>query len=484
MFTFAPRRPCRRAHCPCRRPGQYSRIGRRQGLQAQRSRRSRDQARGADQERCRHGDQAGRRLRRDADAAFQKNDFRTGMLVLGQLVTVAPTDATSWLRLSRARAADPAARRQRARAAARSRLDRRLYRLSAARATATWKPTAWRCSAGRFADRKNGARRLIPCGWRSICARPPTCAANTSACAPSTASACWITRSILTLFRRAPASSSPKNCPAGAPISRPMSRWPARTSRRSRRTTSSSASKASSTANATPITLRAGLPSVVRETLAKSADFTIFVRDRKPFVRFSGKAYVLPRSGQRGIPVLSVNTSAVALSVYRVGDRNLLDTVLGYDFQRNLAPTRPNGWPASAAPRCGAANSTSTPKLNTEVATAFPVDQALGDLKPGVYVMTAAPKDAVANDYDQRASQWFIVSDLGLTAYSGHDGIDVFIHSLASAEPSGAGRGPADRAQQRGAGGQAHRQGRLRAFRGRLGARRGWAGAGRDRRCR
>jgi len=40
-------------------------------------------------------------LRRDADAAFQKNDFRTGMLVLGQLVTVAPDDASSWLRLSR-----------------------------------------------------------------------------------------------------------------------------------------------------------------------------------------------------------------------------------------------------------------------------------------------------------------------------------------------------------------------------------------------
>jgi hypothetical protein len=40
-------------------------------------------------------------LRRDIDAAFQKNDFRTGMLVLGQLVTVAPDDASSWLRLSR-----------------------------------------------------------------------------------------------------------------------------------------------------------------------------------------------------------------------------------------------------------------------------------------------------------------------------------------------------------------------------------------------
>ena len=40
-------------------------------------------------------------LRRDADAAFQKNDFRTGMTVLGQLVSIAPDDATNWLRLSR-----------------------------------------------------------------------------------------------------------------------------------------------------------------------------------------------------------------------------------------------------------------------------------------------------------------------------------------------------------------------------------------------
>src|SRR5262249_7959935 len=85
------------------------------------------------------------------------------------------------------------------------------------------------------------------------------------------------------------------------------------------------------------VTLRAGLPSVVKETLPKSPEFTIFIRDSNTFVRFSGKAYVLPRTGQRGIPVLSVNTKAVGLSIYRIGDRNLIDTLLGYDFQRNLS---------------------------------------------------------------------------------------------------------------------------------------------------
>ena len=183
------------------------------------------------------------------------------------------------------------------------------------------------------------------------------------------------------------------------------------------------------------ITLRAGLPSTVHETLPKTNEYTMFVRDRQPFVRFSGKAYVLPRTGQRGIPVLSVNTKAVEISVYRVGDRNLIDTVLGYDFQRNISQYQAERLANERGEKVWSGELAVTPKLNTEVTTAFPVDQAVGNLKPGVYAMTARPKELVGNDYDQRATQWFIVSDLGLTAYSGHDGIDVFIHSLASADP-------------------------------------------------
>ena len=185
------------------------------------------------------------------------------------------------------------------------------------------------------------------------------------------------------------------------------------------------------------VTVRAGLPSVVKETLAKSAEFTIFVRDRKPFVRFSGKAYVLPRTGQRGIPVLSVNTQAVTLSIYRIGDRNLVDTLLGYDFQRNLSRYQAERLGNERGAKVWSGELAVESKLNGEVTTAFPLDQAVKDLGPGIYAMTAEPKDAVSNDYGQQATQWFVVSDLGLTAYTTHDGIDVFVHSLASADPRG-----------------------------------------------
>src|SRR3954454_22691496 len=66
------------------------------------------------------------------------------------------------------------------------------------------------------------------------------------------------------------------------------------------------------------INFRAGLPSTVRESLPKSAEFNIYVRDRKPFVRFTGHAYVLPRTGQRGIPLVSVNTPSVNVNVFRI----------------------------------------------------------------------------------------------------------------------------------------------------------------------
>src|ERR1700722_17334983 len=181
------------------------------------------------------------------------------------------------------------------------------------------------------------------------------------------------------------------------------------------------------------ITVRAGLPSTVKETLAKSADFSIYVRDRSPFVRFTAKAYVLPRTGQRGIPIVSVNTPSVAVKVYRIGDRNLLDTVIGEDFQRSLSRYELERLADERGFSVWSGQLTVESPLNAEVTTAFPVDEAVGNLSPGVYVMSAEAAGAKSEDYSSLATQWFIVSDLGLTAFSGNDGIHVFVNSLASA---------------------------------------------------
>ena len=84
------------------------------------------------------------------------------------------------------------------------------------------------------------------------------------------------------------------------------------------------------------IKIRDGLPSAVDENLAKPIDLTVYVRDRKPAVRFANQNYVLPRTGQQGIPVVAINTKAVKISIYHVGDRRLAKEVLDGSFGQQI----------------------------------------------------------------------------------------------------------------------------------------------------
>jgi len=63
-------------------------------------------------------------------------------------------------------------------------------------------------------------------------------------------------------------------------------------------------------------------------------------------------------------------------------------------------------------------------------------------VEPGLYVMTGTPDDGNASavdagtgsDYGTRATQWFVVSDMGLTVLNGADGVHAFVRSLADAK--------------------------------------------------
>ncbi|MCB1520593.1 MAG: alpha-2-macroglobulin family protein [Hyphomicrobiaceae bacterium] len=183
------------------------------------------------------------------------------------------------------------------------------------------------------------------------------------------------------------------------------------------------------------IQLKAGLPSAIGETLAKNTDIAVYVPDRKPAVRFTGRAYVLPSRGQQGIPVVSLNTNEVEVEIYRVGDRLLAPTLQSGDFDRQLSTWDVETIQNRTGEKIYSGTLPVTSKLNAEVTTAVPVGDAVGTLKPGAYVMIAKPaRNMGANSYNV-ATQWFIVSDLGLTAFSGGDGIHAFVRSLSETTP-------------------------------------------------
>jgi uncharacterized protein YfaS (alpha-2-macroglobulin family) len=187
--------------------------------------------------------------------------------------------------------------------------------------------------------------------------------------------------------------------------------------------------------------VRQGLPSAVGEALLRNADYEIYVRDRAPQVRFTGRNYVLPRTGQEGIPVVTVNTDKIDIAIMRIGDRNLLPTVRSTDFLTQLGRYSADQIASEKGFKVWSGTLDTKNELNKDVVTAFPVSEAVGALEPGIYVMTARPPGAVADvddDYGPRATQWFVVSDLGLTAFTGLDGVHVLVRSLASAKPVGA----------------------------------------------
>jgi alpha-2-macroglobulin len=376
-------------------------------------------------------------LRREADAAFGRNDFRTGLQLLGQIATVAPEDSGNWLRLAKAvlqirpgNASERVTLLERAATAAyigylrtglpaeeaeallvisRSYADRQLWRpaLDAMRLSLDLREVAdVRLQYERM--REDHGFRLLDYSIDADAASPRACF-QFSEDLPGR-------RTDLSPFvavggQDRPALSVDKRqiCVEGLKHGEHYT-----------------------------VTLRAGIPSTVRETLAKSAEFNVYVRDRKPSVRFTNRAYVLPRTGQRGIPVVSVNTKSVAVEVYRIGDRNLLNTVIGSDFQRALDRYDIERLTEERGSRVWKGELSVEQTLNADVTTAFPVGEAIGNAATGVYVMVANAAGAVGNDYDQMATQWFIVSDLGLTAFSGNDGVHAFVNSLETTQPRGA----------------------------------------------
>jgi len=183
------------------------------------------------------------------------------------------------------------------------------------------------------------------------------------------------------------------------------------------------------------IAFRPGLPAAIGEVLESPVLLSIYVQDRSPTARFTGDAFVLPSTARRGIPVVTVNADVAKINLYRVGDRSLAQLLSGYQFLRQLDSYDLDTVASQLGSPVWEGELVIANELNKEITTSFPVDEALPDRKPGVYVLTAQPKDARVDSWIPLATQWFVVSDIGLTTYTGQDGLNVFARSLGTAKP-------------------------------------------------
>jgi uncharacterized protein YfaS (alpha-2-macroglobulin family) len=180
------------------------------------------------------------------------------------------------------------------------------------------------------------------------------------------------------------------------------------------------------------VTFREGLPAADGQVLAKSVDITAYVRDRNPGVRFPGRGYVLPRSDTVAIPVETVNTDKLDLTLYRVTDRNLLRAVQNGYFSQPMRNDQEWEFSAEVGTEIWTGSASVPQEVNKDLTSRLPLSDALAGQPAGVYALRATVPGV--DPYLVPAGwQWFVVSDLGLTSLSGVDGLHLFVRALGTA---------------------------------------------------
>ncbi|MCG8509799.1 MAG: alpha-2-macroglobulin family protein [Rhodospirillales bacterium] len=131
---------------------------------------------------------------------------------------------------------------------------------------------------------------------------------------------------------------------------------------------------------------------------------------------------------------MTVNVDRVRLKILRIGERNLIP-----QLNEGRVPNQMAVWDIGRIADKegelvweGEMDVDSRP--NIRVTTAFPVGEVLESPKPGIYAAIAEPAGADLPGWGVRATQWLIVSDLGLTTFDGADGLHVFVRSLETAK--------------------------------------------------
>ncbi len=180
--------------------------------------------------------------------------------------------------------------------------------------------------------------------------------------------------------------------------------------------------------------LRDGLPAASGEALNRTVELTHYVRDRAPSVRFPGRSYVLPKSADAALPVETVNTGSLELTLRRVSDRNLIRAVQQDFFGRPLSEWQEREFSDEIAEDVWTGTAEIANELNQSMTARLPMAEAIADQPTGIYALTARVPRADPYD-DPGATQWFVLTDLGISTALGTDGLHVTVRGLHDAAP-------------------------------------------------
>jgi alpha-2-macroglobulin len=184
------------------------------------------------------------------------------------------------------------------------------------------------------------------------------------------------------------------------------------------------------------VAVRPGIPAMDGVTLKEGFTSEVVIPDRAPSLAFRGAGRILPRVGSEGVPFTAVNVERVAVKIYRINDRGLVP----YLRERYMGDTTGSAEADYIADNHGELTwkgEMSVPTTpNKEVVAAIPFAHAVPKPQPGYYAVVIDALGVSENQKSwEKAAQWLQVTDIGLTAMRGEDGMNVFARSLSAALP-------------------------------------------------
>ena len=170
------------------------------------------------------------------------------------------------------------------------------------------------------------------------------------------------------------------------------------------------------------VTVKQGLRSEDNAVLRKEFSTTVAIPNLSPNLRFIGEGRYLPRDGELNLGLATINVNKVQVEIEKVFANNLvhLASAQGWsDYAQNLGESvhREEVEIQSV--------------LNDEVTTPIPLKDYLSADHIGIFKVTA-------RDIDRRwrrATQWVMLTDLGIMAKKSADVLWVWVNSLSSLRP-------------------------------------------------
>ncbi|RIJ26076.1 alpha-2-macroglobulin family protein [Henriciella barbarensis] len=186
-------------------------------------------------------------------------------------------------------------------------------------------------------------------------------------------------------------------------------------------------------------TILEGLPSADGRTIEREEEVQISFEDRPAYVGFDGAGVILPRDNADGLAIETVNVDEVEISVYRVNDRALAFKSISQGdeaAQGRYSYLYGEEDPRDVSTEVWSGSMDIDNVTNAAVTTVFPLQDVIGELRPGSYFVELRDAKEL-NDYDGPAAsarRWIMLTNLALTAYRAENGMDVTLRSLQDGE--------------------------------------------------